>query len=307
MPNTSKAKAAERWLIAGASGLLGARLACHLQALGRTIVAVHWQHPLPENLAQFGLQTDLLDGDDACYRAIRDTAPDVVVNCVGFTNVDQCESDPDQAALLNTDLAGRIAQASNKQGCRFVQISTDHLWDGTRAMVAEDVSPRPINVYARTKAAGEVAVREADPQALVVRTSFFGPSLPWRKSFNDWLTEQLSEGRAVNAFSDIFFTPIASDLLSAMMVDLVDQGVSGVLNLAGRDRISKHHFALRWAQYAGLDASLIRVGSVKDSNLAAPRPLDMSLDCSKAASILGHPMPSLDESLQVCERIPATR
>lgn len=297
---------AERWLIAGASGLLGVRLARHLLALGREVVALHWKHPLPKNLAPFGLQIDLLDGNDVCRRVIYDIAPNVVINCAGLTNVDQCENEPDQAALLNTHLAGRIAEASNKQGCRFVQISTDHLWDGTRPLVAEDVPPQPINVYARTKAAGEIAVRQAHPQALVVRTNFFGPSLPWRKSFHDWLTEQLSEGRVINAFSDVFFTPVASDLLSAMIVELVDRNVSGVLNLAGGERISKYDFALGWAEQLGLDKSLIRAGSVEDGNLAAPRPHDMSLDCSKAAAILGRPMPSLQESLQVCGRVLAT-
>ncbi len=297
---------AERWLIVGASGLLGVRLASYLHTLGREVVALHWKHPLPGNLAPFGFQTDLLDGDDACRRVICGIAPDVVINCAGLTNVDQCESEPDQAALLNTSLAGRIAEASSKQGCRFVQISTDHLWDGTHPLVAEDVPPRPINVYARTKAAGEVAVRQAHPQSLVVRTNFFGPSLPWRKSFHDWLTEQLSEGRAVNAFSDVFFTPVASDLLSAMIVELVDRSVSGVLHLAGGNRISKYDFALRWAERLGLDRTLIHVGSVEDGNLAAPRPHDMSLDCSKAAAVLGRPMPSLHESLQVYGRVLAT-
>jgi len=289
-------KTAKKWLIVGASGLLGGRLASYLQAHDREVVALHWRRPLLDNLTRLGLQVDLLDESDACQRVISGIAPDVVINCAGFTNVDQCENDPDQATLLNTSLAGRLAGASNRQGCFFVHISTDHLWDGTCQFVAEDTPPCPINVYARTKAGGEVAVFEAHPQSLILRTNFFGPSLPWRKSFNDWLTEELCAGRAINAFSDVFFTPVATDLLCEMLVELVDKGMSGLLNLAGGERVSKYDFAMRWAERTGLDKSLIHAGLVKDRNLKAPRPGDMSLDCSKAEAILGRPMPSLDES-----------
>jgi len=289
-------KIAKKWLIVGASGLLGGRLASYLQARNHEVVALYWQHPLLGNLARFGLQVNLLDGKDACQRAISDIAPDVVINCAGLTNVDQCEDDPDQAVLLNSNLAGRLADASNRQGCFFVHISTDHLWDGRCRSVAEDMPLDPINVYAKTKAGGEVEVRKAHPQSLVLRTNFFGPSLPWRKSFSDWLTEELCAGRPINAFSDVFFTPIATDLLCARIVELVDKKVSGVLNLAGGERVSKYDFAMRWAERTGLDKSLIHAGLVKDRNLRAPRPGDMSLDCSKAEAILGRPMPSLDES-----------
>lgn len=292
----------QRWLIAGASGLLGVRLGSCLLARGRHVTAHHWQHPLPPSLAPFGLAVDLLDGTDACQRAVEAAAPDVVVNCVGLTNVDQCEREPARAALLNDTHAGRIAAAARAAGVRFVQISTDHLWDGTRSFVSEEVPPRPINVYAKTKAAGESAVARADPEALIVRTNFFGPGLPWRKSINDWLTEELTAGRAINAFSDVFFTPMASDLLSATITELVDRRVTGVLNVAGAERISKYDFALRWARHAGLNSALIRAGSVVDSALAAPRPRDMSLDCSKAAALLGRPMPSFRESLEAFDR-----
>lgn len=286
--------------------MLGVRMAVHLLAREREVVAHHWTHPLPEALAPYGLRADLLDAQDACHRAVRQAEPDVVVNCVGLTNVDQCESEPEQAALLNERLAGRLAAAAHEHGCRFVQISTDHLSDGTCRFITEEAPPHPVNVYARTKLAGEVAVRDAYPRSLILRTNFFGPSLAWRKSFNDWLTERLSQGAVVNAFTDVFFTPVASNLLSAMVVELIDRDVSGVLNLAGRDRVSKYDFACQWAAHAGLDTALIHVGSVEESNLAAPRPHDMSLDCSKAEAILGRTMPSLQESLRTYSQVLVT-
>lgn len=247
------------------------------------------------------MSVDFVESDD-WRRRLRDEAPDVVVNCTGLTNVDQCEREPDRAALLNTVVARRLAEASSAAGARFIQISTDHLWNGTQPMTPETVSPAPINAYARTKADGEAAVQDADPNALIVRTNFFGPSLPWRLSFNDWLQSELTQGNRVTAFSDVFFTPVASDLLSDMIIDLNHRAATGIFHLAGSDRISKAEFALRYAKRAGLDDSLIERGSIRDVDLYAPRPSDMSLDCSKAARILGHPMPSLDESLDALEQ-----
>lgn len=290
-----------RWYVAGASGLLGVRLAGRLAERGYEVIAQHCRHALPPTLAVRSLSVDFTESDD-WRQALQDEAPDVVVNCTGLTNVDQCEREPDRAALLNTVLAHRLAKASRAAGARFIQISTDHLWDGTQQMITETVTPKPINAYARTKADGETAVRDADPDALVIRTNFFGPSLPWRLSFNDWLKSELNQGNRVTAFSDVFFTPVASDLLSDMIIDLSGRAVTGTIHLAGSERVSKADFALRYAMRAGLDATLIERGSIRDVDLYAPRPSDMSLDCSKAAEILGHPMPSLDESLDALER-----
>ena len=285
-----------RWFIAGASGLLGVRLAGHLLRSGREVIAHHNRHPLPAGLDRFGFRWDLA-ADESWKQAIADLAPDVVVNCVGLTNVDQCETERDRAERLNSTLAGDIAAVSRSLGAHFVQISTDHLWTGEQAMVDETVPPDPINVYAETKAGGEREVQEADPDALIVRTNFFGPSLSWRQSFNAWLYEQLTQGHSVNAFTDVHFSPIASDLLSALIVELVDVGATGILHVAGSDRISKYDFAVRYAERAGFDTGLVRAGSVRNANLTAPRPKDMSLDCSKAAKRLGRPLPSFEDSL----------
>lgn len=293
--------AARRWFVAGASGLLGVRLAGRLVAQGREVVAQHWRHDLPAELKTQSLKIDFTETDD--WRQVMcDEKPDVVVNCTGLTNVDQCEREPNRATLLNTMMAGRLAEASSAAGARFVQISTDHLWSGAQPMISEAVAPVPINSYARTKADGETAVRDADPNALIIRTNFFGPSPPWRVSFNDWLKNELERGNRVTAFSDVFFTPIASDLLSDMIIELADRAVSGIFHVAGSERVSKADFALRYAARAGLDGSLIACGSIRDVDLYAPRPSDMSLDCTKAEGILGHPMPSLDESFDAIEK-----
>lgn len=299
--------ARQRWLVAGASGLLGTRLVHQLQIAGHAIIAHHHSHTLAAHLladqtTTSAITADLLGGSDACAKLIRKARPDVVVNCVGLTNVDQCENEPERATLTNATLALRLAEASAANGAKFIHISTDHLWRGDHAMVTEHTPLHPVNVYARSKAAGEKGVLAAMPRALILRTNFFGPGLSWRPTFNDWLSSQLAAGKPVNAFTDVFFTPIASDLLSQLIIELAPLPVHGVLHLAGGERLSKYDFAIRWARHSGRDESAVRESVLSASNLLAPRPLDMSLDCSRAAQILSRPLPSLSESLAAYDR-----
>lgn len=108
----------------------------------------------------------------------RSTAPpDVVINAAGFTKVDACESQVALARQMNAEMPGAWARALAARGIGFVHLSTDYVFpgDGTRPY-REDDPTGPRSVYGETKLEGEARVRESDPDALVVRTSWvFGP------------------------------------------------------------------------------------------------------------------------------------
>ena len=284
------------WLVLGASGLLGHTLCSHLAASGEHAVGVAHSHDVGVP-GVVELQLDLTDEDaiDAC---IGRWQPDVIVNASGLTNVDACEADPLAAHRLHVDASAGVARAVQAAGSRLVHISTDHLWDGSRANVTEDTPPAPLNVYARTKWEGERVVLEEAPGALVVRTNFFGHGRAWRPSFSDLILSSARRGEIFRAFTDVHFTPIEMTLLSAAIVDLVGVQAAGVMHVAGSERISKFDFARRLLGAAGFDEAMVEGRSVATAGLAAPRPLDMSLGTDKAAAVLGRALPDVAASLR---------
>lgn len=285
-----------KWMVTGASGLLGSVLVTQLAQRGISAHAVQNRHAV-----KFSGRVEVSTGDltDAAWTAdlIRASAPTVIVHCAGLANVDGCEQNPDYARLIHVDVSARVAKSAREIGARLLHISTDHLWDGATALVREDEPVAPVNVYGRTKAEAETSVLEAAPDALVLRTNFFCQGLPWRPSFSDWAQQKLRAGEDFAVFNDSFFTPIEAGLLSEALIDLAASDTRGVLHVCGSERLSKYDFVQRLAKRLSVSARLMRPGSISDARLAAPRPKDMSLSTARVSAILGRAMPDIDRSL----------
>jgi dTDP-4-dehydrorhamnose reductase len=283
-----------RILITGGSGLLGLNWAAamrdqHELWLGthRSKVSLRGTRPVPLTL------------EDAAALKLRvsELRPDLIVHTAGLTDVDACERDPAAAHALNAVAAGNVAQAAASRDAKLVHISTDHLFDGRQAMRTEDDPPRPLNAYARSKLEGEHLVAAHCPDALIVRTNFFGWGHVGRKSISDWILEALRAGKPLRMFDDAFFTPIAAGGLARAVHRLVATGMRGVLNVCGDERLSKHEFAVRLASCYNLPLSLIERARSRDVALAAPRPADLSLSNTKATRLLGGPLGMVDAQL----------
>ena len=128
--------------------------------------------PLGDVVACGRAEVDL--GDLAgLTRLVRSVNPAVIVNAAAYTAVDQAEVEPTRAHAVNCDGAMHLAAAATKRGIPFVHISTDYVFDGRKSEpYREDDTPAPLNTYGRSKLEGEVAVRNACPDAVVIRTSW---------------------------------------------------------------------------------------------------------------------------------------
>ncbi len=286
-----------KWLIIGASGLLGHSLCRHLRDNNKRVVGLRHNHSVDVNGVE-DIQIDLVNAPEKLETEIERVNPDVVVHAAGLTNVDLCESSEAVATILHADIASIAARASRQCSAKMVYISTDHLWDGSKPLVSENQEPHPLNAYARTKLDGERRTLDANPDSLVVRTNFYGPGRPWRPSFSDWIIGELSEGNQITAFVDSFYTPICLSRLCATIVELVERNANGVYSVVGAERLSKYDFAIRLACAMGLNETLINKGYLAKASLKAPRPLDMSLSSEKISAFLGRAMPNLDECFE---------
>lgn len=284
-----------RLFITGVSGLLGLNMALQLRDRA-DVSGCYLNNPVRID----GVETTRLDLTEAdrTEETLRSVDPDLIVHAAGLTSVDACERDPERAHLLNTEVSRYVAEVAAKIDAKLVHISTDHLTDGASRFQHEDDEPEPLNAYARSKLEAEQLVQEVAPDALVVRTNFYGWGPPHRASFSDWILDGLQEGTTLTMFEDVYFSPIlVNDLIDAMM-DLVDLDASGVYNVAGSERISKHDFALQIADVFGLDPGPIKPVTLEEGNLLAPRPLENALDCSRVEAALDRPMPTTRQGLE---------
>ncbi len=213
--------------------------------------------------------------------------PDLVVNCAGMTNVEECQASPEAAYRANVVIPGLLATACRRQSVAYVHISTDHLFDDRRTLFSETDIPAPLNVYGRTKAVGEQAVLEAAPEALVIRTNFFGWGTSYRRSFTDSILSALRSGERPLLFDDVYFTPILMDRLVTLVHQLADMRASGLYHIVGDERLTKYAFGRQVARTFGLDEALITRGRFLDRPELVSRPREMGLSNAKLRSAMG--------------------
>lgn len=284
----------QRILITGGTGLLGLNWAAAMRGTHEVWLGTHRHRVKLEGARSIALNLDDLPGLE---RQFRDLRPDIVVHTAALTNVDECERNLAAATKLNVECAGNVAAGAKAAGARLIHISTDHAVGSASCMAREDDPMSPLNAYARTKLQGERRVAEAHPEALTLRTNFFGWGHALRRSFSDWILDSLRAGRMLTMFTDVHFTPIHAGKLVHAAHRLLDLGVTGLVHLTGDERLSKHAFAVRLATLFGLPTQLIKAGESRDVRLTAPRPLDMSLSNAKARHLLGEGLGDIEVQL----------
>lgn len=146
-------------LLTGKSGQIGSELLQLLPGIGSVVA--------PDRRA-----LNLLDSDNL-RRVVRDARPQLIVNAAAYTAVDQAETEVATARVVNAVAPELLAQEAKKIGAALVHYSTDYVFDGSKRSPYEETDlPHPINVYGKTKLAGEEAIRGAEIPHLILRTSW---------------------------------------------------------------------------------------------------------------------------------------
>lgn len=281
-------------LISGGSGLLALNWALAVRDRYAVTLGLHQR-----NISLAGIEVQKMDIEsvDHLVRTFETVQPQIVIHTAGLTNVEECEVKPELAQHINVELAVNVAQACARLGLPLVHISTDHLFSGDASLVDETHPTAPINAYGRTKAEAEFRVFEAHPQALVIRTNFYGWGPSYRRSFSDTVIGALRSGNELTLFKDILYTPILIETVTQAAHDLINLKASGIFHVVGDERISKYEFGLKIAEEFKLDSSLIRPGFQIDQVSLVQRPRDMSLSNQKTCNLLGRKLGGVNEHL----------
>ncbi len=285
----------KRILIIGGSGLLAVNWALTRRDYDEIILGLH-----DRQISIAGTKGSKLDltSYDAVVRSIDQIQPDVLIHTAGLTSVEACERNPRLAKYVNIDLASSVAMACSALGIPMVHISTDHLFSGEVEMVCEETPPRPLNIYASTKAEAEVRVLENHPSALVIRTNFYGWGPSYRPSFSDQIINTLRFGKELSLFEDVYYTPILSEVLVQAVHELIENKASKIYQVVGDDRISKYAFGISIAKHFGLDKGLIKGIKMADKPDLVKRPQNMSLSNKKTVLKIQQSIGGVDQHLK---------
>jgi dTDP-4-dehydrorhamnose reductase len=281
-------------LITGGSGLLGSNWAKRLSKTNLVFIGIHRQAFQEKNCTALSLD---LDSKDDLVRQIKKNKITTVINTAAITSVEYCDRYPEHAFKVNTVFANNLAIACQISGAKLIQISTDQLYSGSSSMVSEKAALEPLNVYGRTKAAAEKCVAEVNSDALIIRTNFYGWGTPYRRSFSDWILDEIAVGRSPTLFTDVFYTPIYLGDLITIVGTLVEAGSHGIYNVVGSDRVSKFEFGQALLLKMGFDIGLIEPTTISKRLDLVGRPKDMSLLNEKLFKEIGWQALGLNDGL----------
>jgi dTDP-4-dehydrorhamnose reductase len=243
-------------------------------------------------------------------KALADFRPDVVINPAAYTAVDKAESEPDLAFALNRDGARAVAVAAADQGAPVIHLSTDYVFDGNKIGAYVESDPvAPQGVYGRSKLEGELAVTEANPRHIVLRTSWV--YAPFGSNFVRTMLRLAAERDRLRVVDDQIGCPTyAPDIASAIIAiaqKVIGSGwqaeYAGITHLAGPDSLTWCGFAreiIKGAAERG--GRLIPVDPIKTSDYPTPatRPANSCLSTARLESIFGVRLRPLKSSLDDC-------
>jgi dTDP-4-dehydrorhamnose reductase len=207
----------------------------------------------------------------------------LLVNAAAYTNVERAEDDTETAYRVNELGARLLAEAARDSGLGFAHVSTDFVFDGTKAGgYVETDATNPLSIYGASKLAGERAVAAAYPEALIVRTAWvYGPA---GDSFPAKILRAACAGRPLRVVTDETGSPTYTLDLATGLIQLAEAGGAGLYHLAGAGACTRYVLALALIELAGLD-TLVEPVLASEYPTRAARPANSVLDCSKAAGI----------------------
>ncbi|OQM46888.1 dTDP-4-dehydrorhamnose reductase [Anoxybacillus sp. UARK-01] len=248
----------DKILITGAHGQLGVELVtllenaeCQVYGYGRNEM----------DITDFEQVNDIIDR----------VRPTVIIHAAAYTRVDDAESEIDQAFLVNAYGTRNVAVAAQKVDAKLVYISTDYVFDGnSHAPYNEFVAPSPINVYGKSKWAGERFVADLHSKFFIVRTSWV-----YGKHGNNFVKTMLKLGqkqKELFVVDDQIGCPTYAVDLAAQIFQLIQTEKYGIYHVSNSGSCSWYEFAKAIFEETGLIVRLERC-KTKDYPRPAARPL----------------------------------
>ena len=275
-------------LVTGRTGQLGQELA----ALVPSNATIDW-------IFTDRSQLDLTDFSQLPEK-LTALAPDYIINCAAYTAVDKAETESALADTINHKAVGVLAQWCAVNQCKFLHVSTDYVFDGTSNRPLSEAAPSfPINTYGKTKLAGELACLIANPDAIIVRTSWVYSA--YGANFVKTMLRLMGEKETVSIVNDQIGSPTYAADLAEVLVAFIhhENWLPGIYHYSNEGEISWFQFAQAIQAITGSSCKLIGIPTV-DYPTPAQRPNYSLLDKSKIKKVLGITISDYQTSLEKC-------
>ena len=283
----------KEYLIIGASGLVGYHLQRAVKGIGKSATGTCYQNR----------HSDLVVIDIRNYAdlvsLLEQIRPDVVCLPASLTDVDYCETHPDEGYEVNVAGVKNTVQASNQTGSKLVYFSSDYIFDGRNGPYREEDTANPICEYGRQKLMAEHYIALNAGDYLIVRTTVVYGWEPQGKNFVHRLVKTLRAGDTLRVPEDQVGSPTYAPDLARAVIELLEMKKSGVYHVVGSQRASRYAFALEAAITFGLDEELIEPVRTDEMGQAASRPLEAGMVTGKVHEALGRQLIGYQRGLEI--------
>lgn len=244
---------------------------------------------------------------------IQQNRPEIIVNAAAYTAVDKAETEELLATQINGIAVGELAAAAREVGALFIHYSTDYVFDGSKTSAyLETDTPCPLNVYGRSKLAGEQAIQAAGGDYLILRTTWVYAARG--QNFMRTMLRLAKEREVLRIVGDQVGVPTWARFIAEATADMALQGLtkrqqgrfsSGIYNLSAAGETSWHGFASLIVGYAKQYDNLIKTKEISaipshEYPLPAQRPLNSCLSGAKLQRDYGMVMPAWDVAAKLC-------
>lgn len=285
------------WLVLGADGLIGSRLAHALRSQGAVVLETTRRR---ETLRA---GRELLDLGNPTFHAPRSTSGGIAVLCAARTSVLECEREPDETWQVNVNATLALARDLVDAGARLIYLSSNLVFDGSQPFPEHDAPVNPQTEYGRQKAAVEQELLRSGAAAAIVRLSkVVGERMPL---IERWKAD-LAAGKTIHPFHDLACSPVPVEFVAAVLTAIGTRGLTGVIQVSGRQDIVYADAARRLVDDMALPRRrLVPVSAAESGLTLGMRPPHTTLGLSRLCSELEMEPPDVwatMESLIQCGR-----
>jgi len=242
--------------------------------------------------------------------AVREHQPTVIVNAAAYTAVDKAETEQDLAMAINGTAPGVLAEEARALNALLVHYSTDYVFNGSGIRPWQETdTPDPVNVYGKSKLAGDLAIQASGCEHLIFRTSWV-----YGARGNNFLLTMLrlsQQGSELSIVDDQIGAPTTSECIAQATSDVLAQvlmpagkgidGRSGVYNLSNGGETSWCGFAraifASAAPLLGTPQAAVKAIPTSDFPRPAPRPMNSRLSAAKLKLEFGITLPHWEHGL----------
>lgn len=281
----------QRILLTGGSGFFSANWSLDTKNIFSNFSLIRKKNN-NHNLKSFKIQFNF----KRLKKIIKKIKPQIIIHNAAITDLDKCEKNYKLSKKINYELSKIITNICKNEKIKLIFISTDQLLNKNKHN-RENYKKNPINYYSLHKSKSEDFIRKNLKNYLIIRTNFFGNAPLKRKSFFNFVKNNLEKNKKINLISDIVFNPISIHYLIKIIVFLINKNLKGIYHISSDDRISKYELGLKICKNFNLDSKLIIKSKLSDFNFKAKRPKYMYLNNSKIKKTIKKTIPSITKQL----------